>query len=77
MKNSLNRWHVASVMPPVDITFDGKYRYQGWIPCIEWCEQTFGDMCSSDRPARWRFVSEGVFEFKHERDLTAFLLKWT
>jgi hypothetical protein len=75
MKNSLNGWHVASVMPPVDITIAGKYRYQGWVPCIEWCEKTFGDMTMDNY--KWRFISEGVFEFKHEQDLTAFLLKWS
>jgi hypothetical protein len=76
MKNSFNGWHVASVAPPVNETVNGKFRYQGWAPCIEWCAKTFGNNLI-DTPARWRFVSEGVFEFQDEQDLTAFLLKWS
>ena len=70
MKNKLNNWHVASVMPPVDHRVSPTY--QGWRPCIEWCEQTFGDRAIDG----WRFVSEGVFEFREEQDLALFLLRW-
>ena len=77
MHNTVDGWHIASVMPPVDETVNGKYRYQGWLPCIKWCTQTFGEMRSPDRPPRWRFVSEGVFEFYREEDLTLFLLRWS
>jgi len=63
-------WHVASIMPPpVDMTFNGKYRYQGWTPCIDWCVKQFG-------MAGWRFVGEGVFEFQEEQDYTWFILRW-
>jgi len=77
MRNSLNGWYVASVQAPNTTVPPRGQMYQGWTPCIRWCTQTFGEMCSSDRPARWRFVSEGVFEFREEQDLTAFLLKWS
>jgi hypothetical protein len=70
MINELSGWHVASIMPPpVDITFNGKYRYQGWHPCIEWCAETF-------IIGNWRFVGEGVFEFRDEKDKTWFILRW-
>jgi hypothetical protein len=75
MKNELNNWHVASVMPPaIGQVSKQSHVYYGWTPCIEWCEQTFGEITMDN--FRWRFISEGVFEFKHEQDLTAFLLKW-
>jgi hypothetical protein len=77
MKNDLNGWYVASVMPPVDETVNGKYRYQGWRPCIDWCTKTFGEMCSPDSPDRWRFISEGIFEFQDESDLVLFMLRWS
>lgn len=44
---------------------------QGWTPCLEWCQQQWGD---SDC---WRFVGEGVFEFRREEDFMLFLLKWS
>lgn len=46
-------------------------RNQGWSPCIRWCEQMFGRM-----GPRWRFVGEGVFEFRQRKDHMLFLLKW-
>jgi hypothetical protein len=76
LQNSLTGWYVASVAPPVDETVNGKYRYQGWRPCLEWCTQVFGEMRSPDSPPRWRFVSEGIFEFRDKQDLVAFLLRW-
>ena len=77
MINELSGWHVASIMPPVDVTFNGKYRYQGWIPCIKWCVDTFGGgIGASAWGPGWRFVGEGVFEFRDEKDKTWFLLRW-
>lgn len=74
LKNSLTGWYVASVMPPVDETINGKYRYQGWLPCIDWCEKMFGE--SSMDNYCWRFISEGVFEFREESQYLLFLLRW-
>jgi len=77
MINELSSWHVASIMPPVDMAFNGKYRYQGWMPCIRWCEETFGGgIGASAWGPGWRFVGEGVFEFRDEKDKTWFLLRW-
>ena len=77
MINELSGWHVASIMPPVDMTFNGKYRYQGWMPCIKWCVETFGGgIGASAWGPGWRFVGEGVFEFRDEKDKTWFLLRW-
>jgi hypothetical protein len=77
MINELSGWHVASIMPPVDVTFNGKYRYQGWMPCIKWCVETFGGgIGASAWGPGWRFVGEGVFEFRDEKDKTWFLLRW-
>ena len=75
--NNMSEWYVASVMPPV-VTHDpiNGHRYQGWRPCLEWCTHQFGEMRSPDSPPRWRFVSEGVFEFRQEQDRTMFLLRW-
>jgi len=77
MINELSGWHVASIIPPVDVTFKGKYRYQGWMPCIKWCVETFGGgIGASAWGPGWRFVGEGVFEFRDEKDKTWFLLRW-
>jgi hypothetical protein len=77
MINELSDWHVASIMPPVDMAFNGKYRYQGWMPCIRWCVETFGGgIGASAWGPGWRFVGEGVFEFRDEKDKTWFLLRW-
>jgi len=77
MINELSGWHVASIMPPVDMAFNDKYRYQGWMPCIKWCVETFGGgMETSAWGPGWRFVGEGVFEFRDEKDKTWFLLRW-
>ena len=77
MINELSSWHVASIMPPVDMDFNGKYRYQGWMPCIRWCVETFGGgIGASAWGPGWRFVGEGVFEFRDEKDKTWFLLRW-
>ena len=74
MKNNMSGWHVASVVSPV---YHGK-SYQGWHPCMIWCRETFdGDFGSYSSGPGWRFMGEGVFEFKTERDRTLFLLKWS
>jgi hypothetical protein len=77
MRNSLNGWYVASVPAPGPRLGGALEVYRGWTPCIEWCTQTFGGMGFPNSPPCWRFVSEGVFEFREEQDLTAFLLKWS
>jgi len=74
MKNKFSGWYVASVISPV---YNGKL-YQGWRPCMEWCEKTFGGgIGSTAYGPGWRFVGEGVFEFKTEQDRTLFLLRWS
>ena len=54
---------IASILPP-----DVK-PYQGWQPCIEWCNQH----CSGP----WLFISEGVFEFELDADYVMFMLRWS
>ena len=73
-RNELNGWIVASV--PAPQMPDGSY--QGWTPCMDWCRKTFGTASTPNLYIgnNWRFNSKGIFEFKHEQDLTAFLLKW-
>jgi hypothetical protein len=72
MKNNLNGWYVASVMSPNTTVPPRGEVYQGWRPCIEWCTKTFGDRAIDG----WRFIGEGVFEFREESDLALFLLRW-
>jgi len=74
MKNKFSGWYIASVVSPVyNVTL-----YQGWRPCVEWCEKTFGGGIGATASGPgWRFVGEGVFEFKTEQDRTLFLLKWS
>jgi hypothetical protein len=68
MKNELSGWYVASIMPPGPLQ-----TYQGWAPCIEWCKEQFGNSAMDG----WRFVGEGVFEFREEQDYVLFLLRWS
>jgi hypothetical protein len=68
--NAIHNRHVALVPCPGLQQFRG-LDYQGWAPCIRWCEQQFGD----DRGGWW-YISEGVFEFTDERDCLMFLLRW-
>jgi hypothetical protein len=70
MKNHFGRC-VASIMPPESIGAT----YRGWIPCIDWCTEMFG--VAHPLNGQWLYIGEGVFEFTNERDLTAFLLKWS
>jgi hypothetical protein len=60
---------VASVMAPV-VGSDpiSGHRYQGWTPCIKWCDEH----CEGP----WLFVSEGVFEFEWDSDYVLFMLRW-
>jgi len=61
-------WHVASVPAPV-----GTW---GWTPCMKWCEKEFGYE-QFDWQDRWRYNSEGVFEFKNAADCEWFQLRWS
>jgi hypothetical protein len=74
MRNELTNWYVASVGAPRPRLGGALEVYRGWTPCIEWCKQTFGEITIDN--FRWRFISEGVFEFRYEPDRTAFLLRW-
>ena len=74
-RNPINGWIVASVPAPINDRVS-KHIYQGWRPCIEWCAETFGEMRSPDSPSRWRFIGEGVFEFRRADDHMMFLLRW-
>ena len=70
MKVGITRWIVASVGSPRTEEFNGQ-NYQGWTPCIRWCEQQFGIERST-----WRYDTEGVFLFANENDHLLFLLRW-
>jgi hypothetical protein len=69
--NEIHKRYVASVVAP-EMPSDpvSGHRYQGWSPCIRWCEQHLDDYRG------WFYVSEGVFEFNDERDYLMFLLRW-
>jgi hypothetical protein len=73
MKNELSGWYVASIMPPGPNLGGVLQTYQGWAPCIEWCKEQFGNSAMDG----WRFVGEGVFEFREEQDYMLFLLRWS
>ena len=72
MRNAFNGWYVASVKAPV-VDRISKHVYQGWRPCIEWCKTQLGDRALDG----WRFVGEGVFEFRDEQGYAMFLLRWS
>lgn len=61
--NEIHNRYVASVMPPAVTP------YQGWTPCIKWCEQNIGE--------GWWYIGEGVFEFCLDSDYMLFMLKWS
>jgi len=42
--------------------------YQGWSPCMDWCQKN----CQG----QWYYQTEGVFDFELEKDATMFMLKW-
>ena len=71
MKNEFSNWHVTSIAPPINDRVS-KHVYVGWMPCIEWCKEQFGNNAIDG----WRFIGEGVFEFRDEKMLTLFLLRW-
>jgi hypothetical protein len=66
-RNPENGWLVASVPLP---THDD----QGWWNCIAWCTEQWGDSWGGE--AGWKYVSQGVFEFRRVDNLTLFLLRW-
>ena len=65
-RNPINGWLVASVPAPEDIDYGYN---QGWTPCMNWCEVNVKEQ-------NWRFVGEGVFEFRRADDHMMFTLKW-
>ena len=71
-RNELNGWIVASVPSPgpnsIGTGIANTY-YQGWTPCITWCAEQIKD-------GNWRFVGEGVFEFRRADDHMMFVLRW-
>lgn len=42
--------------------------YQGWTPCMHWCNEH----CTGE----WHYDTEGVFRFNSEQDATLFSLRW-
>lgn len=62
--NEINNRHVASILQPA---VNGAY--QGWTPCMQWCEQQIVD--------GWWYIGEGVFEFVDEGDHLMFMLRWS
>ena len=64
-RNPINGWIVASVPSPYENS-----KYQGWTPCRRWCERNCKD-------ENWRFVGEGVFEFRRANDHLMFVLRWS
>lgn len=75
-RNPINGWIVASVPPPSD------HPYKGWVSCMDWCIATFSDNTDEyGNPSRscgknWRYVGEGVFEFRRVDQHLMFLLRW-
>jgi len=81
-KNNNNipeKWHIASIQSPElergPDYLNWKVYYSGWMPCMDWCREQF-DIDDDNQPRTWRYVGEGVFEFKNEQDRTLFLLRW-
>ena len=68
-RNELNGWIVASVPAPGPKLGGVLQAYQGWTPCMRWCAEHF-------EQHNWRYVSEGVFEFRRADDHVMFLLAW-
>ena len=68
--NEIHNRYVASVESPV-MQHDpiNGHRYQGWSPCIQWCEEHFKDR-------GWWYLTEGAFEFNNEQDYLMFMLRW-
>jgi hypothetical protein len=76
MKNPLNDWYVASVPTP----HTDKSYSRGLLDCMNWCRDTFGEIHLNNPLVGvgngWRYIGEGVFEFKNEKDCVLFLLRW-
>ena len=75
-------WHIASVQAPPNVAGPDhrgwKVSYAGWNPCMAWCVETFGGGIGATAwGPGWRYVGEGVFEFKNESDRLMFLLRWS
>jgi hypothetical protein len=66
--NEIHNRYVASVQAPSTIVPPRGQVYQGWTPCMKWCEQHLGE--------GWWYISEGVFEFNNEQDYLMFMLRW-
>jgi hypothetical protein len=66
--NEIHSRYVASVPAPSTTVPPRGQVYQGWTPCIEWCEKQIVD--------GWWYLGEGVFEFVDEADCTWFMLRW-
>jgi hypothetical protein len=75
VKNELTGRYVASISPPVDESINGKYRYVGWKPCIDWCMKHLYH--GGHYEPKWHYIGEGVFEFEDESEYLAFLLRWS
>ena len=73
-RNSINGWIVASVPAPAESP-----SYKGWIPCMDWCMDNIGGSkyALSSEGKNWRYVGEGVFEFRRADDYTMFVLRWS
>lgn len=61
-RNELNGWIVASISSPGNTN-------TGWLEPMRWCSTRFDN--------NWRYVGEGVFEFRRAEDHTMFLLRWS
>ena len=74
-RNPINGWLMASVPAPER----GK---MGWVPCMAWCQEKLdGEFLQGVNAARsysknWRYIGEGVFEFRRADDHMMFLLRW-
>jgi hypothetical protein len=68
MRDLRDKWFVASVSAPVEDRIS-KHVYQGWSPCMWWCAEHFNTQ-------DWRYVGEGVFEFRRSEDHLMFILRW-
>lgn len=66
--NELHKRYVASVPAPSTTVPPRGQIYQGWTPCIKWCEE--------NTEGSWWYISEGVFEFIDEVDHFMFVLRW-
>lgn len=63
---------------PLTIPIWYKQSRSKWNDMENWCKETFGDKPVDDvwvPNARW-YMNDSRFWFKHESDLTMFLLRW-